>query len=72
MNGFDLPTREGWCVEGYINFNKNGVIIPKCISKYYLKYKIKTKEEAKKQFLIDNATIKEKDFDKIDVLECCM
>jgi hypothetical protein len=66
MNGFNLPTREGWCVEGYIYINK------KCISKYYLKSEIKTKEEAKKQFLIDNATIEEKDFDKIDVLECCL
>lgn len=71
MNVFELPTRDGWCVEGYINFNKNGVIIPKCISKYYLKSEIKTKEEAKKQFLIDTI-FKEKDFDKIDVLECCM
>lgn len=66
MYGFDLPTREGWCVEGYIHINK------KCISKYYLKSKIETKEDAKKQFLIDNPTFKEKDFDKIDVLECCM
>lgn len=66
MSGFDLPTREGWCVEGYLKNNK------KCISKYYLKYSIKTKEQAKKQFLIDNPTFEEKDFDKIDVLECCM
>ena len=66
MSYIKLPTREGWCVEGYIHNNK------KCISKYYLKSGIETKEEAKKQFLIDNATIKEKDFDKIDVLECCM
>ena len=63
MNGFDLPTREGWCVEGYNN--------KKCISKYYLKSKIETKEDAKRQFLIDTLT-KEKDFDKIDVLECCL
>ena len=63
MTGFDLPTREGWCVEGYND--------RKCISKYYFKSSIKTKEEAKKQFLIDT-TLEEKDFDKIDVLECCM
>ena len=66
MDGFDLPTREGWCVEGYLKNNK------KCISKYYLKSSIKNKKEAKKQFLIDNPTFKEKDFDKIDVLECFM
>ncbi len=66
MTGFDLPTREGWCVEGYIRINK------KCISKYYLKSSIKTKEDAKKKFLIDNPTFKEKDFDKIDILECLL
>ena len=66
MNGFDLPTREGWCVEGYLKDNK------KCISKYYLKSKIESKKDAKKQFIIDNPTFKEKDFEKIDVLECCM
>lgn len=48
MNGFDLPTREGWCVEGYND--------KKCISKYYLKSEIETKEEAKRQFLIDTLT----------------
>lgn len=63
MNGFDLPTREGWCVEGYNN--KKG------ISKFYLKSEIETKEDAKRQFLIDTLS-KEKDFDKIDVLECMM
>ena len=66
MSGFDLPTREGWCVEGHILINK------KCISKYYLASNIKTKEDAKRQFLIDNPTFEEKDFDKIDVLECCL
>ena len=66
MSYIPLPNKEGWCVEGYIHINK------KCISKYYLKSEIKTKEEAKKQFLIDNATIEEKDFDKINVLECYM
>ena len=36
-----------------------------------LKSKIETKEDAKRQFLIDTLT-KEKDFDKIDVLKCYM
>lgn len=63
MNRFDLPTREGWCVEGYNN--------KKCISKYYLKSKIGTKEDAKRQFLIDTDK-SENAFEKIDVLECCM
>ena len=58
-----LPTKEGWCVEGYND--------KKCISKYYLKSEIETKEDAKKQFLTDTLT-KEKDFNKIDILECMM
>ena len=62
--GFDLPTREGWCVEGYLE-NK------KCISKYYLTSVVKTKEDAKKQFLEDTGYF-ESEFTKIDVLECSM
>ena len=58
-----LPTKEGWCVEGYND--------KKCISKYYLKSEIKTKKDVKRQFLIDTCA-KEKDFDKIDILECIM
>ena len=64
MNGFDLPTREGWCVEGYLE-NK------KCISKYYLVSDIKTKEDAKEQFLEDTGYF-ESEFEKICVLECSM
>jgi len=63
MSYIPLPNREGWCVEGYNN--------KKCISKYYLKSEIETNEDAKRQFLIDTLT-KETDFEKIDVLECCM
>lgn len=65
MSGFDLPTREGWCVEGYFRNDK------KCISKYYLKSKIESKQDAKKQFLKDTGCF-ENNFEKIDVLECCM
>lgn len=64
MNVFDLPTREGWCIEGYLE-NK------KCISKYYLALDIKTKEAAKEQFLEDTGYF-ESEFEKIDVLECMM
>lgn len=62
MAGFDLPTRDGWCVEGYLESKK-------CISKYYLTSDIKTKEAAKKQFLEDTGYF-ESEFEKIDVLEC--
>lgn len=66
MTYIKLPHRDGWCVEGYINVNK------KCISKYYLKSEVESKKDAKKQFLIDNPTFKEKDFEKIDILECLL
>ena len=62
MSYISLPTRDGWCVEGYLE-NK------KCISKYYLVSDIKTKEAAKKQFLKDTEHF-ETEFEKIDVLEC--
>lgn len=63
MTYINLPTRDGWCVEGYAN--------NKCTSKYYLASDIKTKEDAKRQFLID--TNKSEDtFEKIDVLECLL
>ena len=65
MSYIPLPDKEGWCVEGYYS-DKRGII-----SKFYLKSEIETKEDAKRQFLIDTLT-KEKDFNKIDVLECIM
>lgn len=65
MNGFDLPTREGWCVEGYFKGKKHPM------SRYYLTSNIKTKEAAKEQFLEDTCCF-ESEFDKIDVLECMM
>lgn len=65
MSGFDLPTREGWCVEGYFKGKKHPM------SRYYLTSNIKTKEAAKKQFLEDTYC-SETEFDKIDVLECMM
>ncbi len=65
MNGFDLPIREGWCVEGYFKGKKSPM------SRYYLTSNIKTKEAAKEQFLKDTGYF-ESEFDKIDVLECMM
>ena len=65
MTYIKLPNRDGWCVEGYINGSK------KCISKYYLVSDIKTKEDAKRQFLIDTDK-SENTFEKIDVLECLL
>ena len=63
MSYINLPHRDGWCVEGYTN--------DKCISKYYLVSEIKTKEDAKRQFLIDTNK-SENAFEKIDVLECLL
>lgn len=63
MPYIDLPHRDGWCVEGYTN--------DKCISKYYLVSDIKTKEDAKRQFLIDTNK-SDNTFEKIDILECLL
>lgn len=63
MAYINLPNRDGWCVEGYTN--------DKCISKYYLVSEIKTKEDAKRQFLIDTKEYGNT-FEKIDVLECIL
>ena len=60
-----IPNKEGWCVEGYFKGKKHP------ISRYYLTSNIKTKENAKKQFLED-ICCSETEFDKIDVLECIM
>ena len=65
MYGFDLPTRDGWCVEGHLKGEKH----PIC--KYYLVSAVKTKETAKEKFLKDTGHF-EFEFDRIDVLECSM
>lgn len=65
MSYIPLPNKEGWCVEGYFKDKKHP------ISRYYLTSNVKTKEAAKEQFLKDTRYL-ETEFDKIDVLECCL
>ena len=65
MSYIPLPSKGGWCVEGYFKGNKHPM------SRYYLTSNIKTKEAAKEQFLKDTCC-SETEFDKISVLECMM